>query len=132
MFERGVKVDLEKLLSRGLSLGKKTSLPTYPFQRQRHYPNIVPSRKNGRITSKPVTVPNGTTHTMDPVHEDEANVPSVASMAAPRKDKEDVSKNVIRIIQDVLELEPSHPIGQCRLLAAFTSQLLTCSCWTQN
>ena len=41
----GITPDFSKLLAKHSSLyGRMTSLPTYPFQRQRHYPTSIPSR----------------------------------------------------------------------------------------
>jgi acyl transferase domain-containing protein len=41
LFEYGINPDFVKLFGKGIP---KTNIPTYPFQRQRHYPSIVPSR----------------------------------------------------------------------------------------
>ncbi|KAJ7768218.1 hypothetical protein B0H16DRAFT_1686400 [Mycena metata] len=44
LVEFGINVDFTRLLGSGTP---KTNLPTYPFQRQRHYPNFIPSRSTG-------------------------------------------------------------------------------------
>jgi len=49
LFEHGVAVELSKLFPVSSSL-KKISIPTYPFQRQRHYPTSVPSRNRLKIS----------------------------------------------------------------------------------
>ncbi|PPQ97453.1 hypothetical protein CVT26_002801 [Gymnopilus dilepis] len=46
LFEQGVTPNFEKLLQGSRSRGRKISVPTYPFQKQRHYPECIPSRSH--------------------------------------------------------------------------------------
>lgn len=113
LFEHGVKVNLEKLLSKGPSLGKRRPLPTYPFQRQRHYPDFVPSRKNGRVTARSLAVPNVRVDAQSPMMGDVQSLSSSTPSLTSHKTKEDISETVTHIIKNVLELESSEPLGQC-------------------
>uniref|UniRef100_A0A8H7XR57 Uncharacterized protein n=1 Tax=Psilocybe cubensis TaxID=181762 RepID=A0A8H7XR57_PSICU len=120
LFECGVNVNLEKLLSRGPSLGNKTSLPTYPFQRQRHYPNIVPSRKNGRITSKPANSVDDATDIEDAIQEAGAITTNILTpQASGNDDPEVISNTITRIVRDVLELQSSENIELAESLSSF-------------
>lgn len=44
LFEHGVDIDIVKLYSEHELPYSKTNIPTYPFQRQRHYPSYIASR----------------------------------------------------------------------------------------
>ncbi|KAH8110239.1 hypothetical protein DFH11DRAFT_1514493 [Phellopilus nigrolimitatus] len=44
LFMNGVTPDFQKLYAGQSAHAKKVAIPTYPWQRQRHYPTIIPSR----------------------------------------------------------------------------------------
>jgi len=62
LFESGVTPNFEKLFSRSPLRLTKIAIPTYPFQRQRHYPDSIPSRTRkspAPLTFKaPLQIPN--------------------------------------------------------------------------
>ena len=49
LFAAGVAPDFEKLFARNSFHLKRTTIPTYPFQRQRHFPDVIPSRNSDGI-----------------------------------------------------------------------------------
>lgn len=65
LFEAGVAPDFEKLFARNSFHLRRTSIPTYPFQRQRHFPDFIPSRNREaiqrRYIAKSVPTPENTT-----------------------------------------------------------------------
>lgn len=61
LFEMGITPDFGKLLAHKSHYGgHMSSLPTYPFQRQRYYPTNIPSRNSP--SSLPPLVPISQTH----------------------------------------------------------------------
>ncbi|KAJ7176732.1 hypothetical protein C8R46DRAFT_1077165 [Mycena filopes] len=50
LVELGMNLDFGRLLGSGI---RKTGIPTYPFQRRRHYPNFIPSRSGAASAQVP-------------------------------------------------------------------------------
>ena len=67
LFAAGVVLDFEKLFAGNSFHLRRTTIPTYPFQRQRHFPDFIPSRNSEAIqrrhTAKSEPSPE-TTHTI--------------------------------------------------------------------
>lgn len=55
LFEAGVALDFEKLFARNSFHLRRTTIPTYPFQRQRHFPDFIPSRNSEAIQRRYIT-----------------------------------------------------------------------------
>ncbi|KIM43996.1 hypothetical protein M413DRAFT_372839 [Hebeloma cylindrosporum] len=55
LFAAGVAPDFEKLFTRNSFHLKRTIIPTYPFQRQRHFPDFIPSRNIEAIQRSHIT-----------------------------------------------------------------------------
>ena len=76
LFEAGITPDFSKLLAQYRSQygGRMTSLPTYPFQRQRYYPTSIPSRNLPSFSSPfpPVVSQNNNPSSVVPFHVDQS------------------------------------------------------------
>ncbi|KAK0184742.1 polyketide synthetase [Armillaria mellea] len=46
LYQAGAALDLAKLYAQRPNMYLKTNIPTYPFQRQRHYPDFIPTYDN--------------------------------------------------------------------------------------
>jgi KR domain/Polyketide synthase dehydratase len=70
LFEMGITPDFGKLLAhRSRYGGHMSSLPTYPFQRQRYYPSSIPSRNS---PSFPPPLPQTNSSSAIPFHVDQS------------------------------------------------------------
>jgi acyl transferase domain-containing protein len=134
LFELGVTPNLSILYDKaGYS---KVRLPTYPWQRERHYPNFIPSRRkmspvNGALPTTPLSQPNGHTEPLpngkhsdvQPTqdshsiatakHLDLLNIHLTAAENRPvsKKSQADVESFVVSCIKEVLEFGADKELG---------------------
>jgi acyl transferase domain-containing protein len=129
LFESGVTLDFALLYDKADFV--KVKLPTYPWQRERHYPNYVPSRKATSTTDDAHSAKqapqlngnaeqhieiNGTAHaTATAKHLDLLNAHLIAAGsqgASPKKSPSDVEPFIVSCVKDVLEFSSDKDLGK--------------------
>ena len=135
LFESGVTLDFTVLYDKVEYV--KMRLPTYPWQRERHYPAYIPSRKAMSPAGKPLSaehlpqnnksfepIINGKLSNVDDqkhVANEQASLakhlefltpPLNGAYASHNKSREDVQPFIVSCIKDVLELGADKELGE--------------------